>query len=68
MAKSKAMPMMDPDHDEFQTREDIHNLMRTDEIHADPKRLKRAVGRLHSTAARFGGKKGGRRKGRSAGR
>jgi ribosomal protein L19E len=63
-----AMPSsLDPDHDEWQTRDDVQNLMRTDEIHADPKRLGRAVGRLHSTANRFA-KKSGRRPGRSAGR
>lgn len=73
MAKSKgaevASPMMDPDHDEWQTRDDVQNLMRTDEIHSDPKRLTKAVSRLHSTAARFGGKKkASRHSGRNAGR
>jgi ribosomal protein L19E len=72
MAKLKgqaASPMIDPDHDEWQTRDDVQNLMRTDEIHSDPKRVKRAVDRLQSTAQRFGGKKkAGRSVGRSAGR
>lgn len=55
MAKSKevAMPMRDPDHDEYQTRDDVHQMMRMDEIHSDPRRLKRAVRRLKSTHDRF---------------
>lgn len=58
-AKLSAMPM-DPDHGEWQTRDDVHQLMRTDEIHSDPKRMKRAVHRLSSTAARYS-KKGSSR-------
>jgi RNA-binding protein YlmH len=66
MAKSKAvaMPMMDPDHDEYQTRDDVQQMMRMDEIHSNPKRLSRAVKRLHSTAARYSKKSAGRRSGR----
>jgi hypothetical protein len=70
MAKSKevASPMMDPDHDEYQTRDDVNTLMRADEVHADPKRHKRALSRLSGTLQRMTGKKPGRSSGRSSGR
>lgn len=71
MAKSKAIPMspmMDPDHDEYQTRDDVNTLMRADEIHSDGKRHKRALSRMSSTLSRNSGKKQSRSRGRSGGR
>lgn len=67
MAKSKAQaagPMMD-DQDDWQTRDDVNTLMRADEVHADPKRHKRAITRLSGTLSRVTGKKTGRGGGRS---
>lgn len=58
---------MDPGSDEWQTRDDVQTLMRADEVHADHKRHKRAVGRLASTLHRIT-KKPGRSGGRSSGR
>lgn len=69
MAKSKATqgagPMMDNDADDYQTRDDVNTLMRADEVHADPKRHKRAINRLSGTLARVTGKKTSRGGGRS---
>lgn len=59
---------MDKEHDEYQTRDDVERLMRADEVHADPKRLKRAAERIHRTSQRLTKKKGGRSGTRSSSR
>lgn len=41
------------EEDEWRNREDVDRLLRADEVHADPKRLKRAVARIEGTAKRL---------------
>lgn len=53
--------------DEWESREDVDRLLRADEVHQDPKRAKRAIGRLTGVVNRLA-KKHGRSKGRSASR
>jgi hypothetical protein len=75
MAKSKkksdpglASPMPFPSDEEYQTRDDVDRLMRADEVHSDPDRLKRAHSRISGVAERLSKKKHGRPHGRSGGR
>lgn len=73
MAKSKkstmeVAPSAFPSDEEYQTRDDVDRLMRADEVHSDPKRFKRAHGRISGVASRLAKRGSGRSGGRSGGR